>query len=274
MSELIAARRRIAIFLTLFLFVVILLTTQTRSADRRQAGAIGTAALTVLLPVQAGMVRVADGVGRLWQRYTEIGRLRVENARLRAQVDTLAQEVASLREEALATARLERLLDLRSQSAYRTLAVRVIGRDATRWFSTAVIDRGSRDGVRVNAPVITPDGVVGRVIEVTPSASRVLLIADSRSAVSVLVQRSREIGVVEGRGEWLLHLKYLSRAVAVQEGDVVVTSGLGGIFPRGLIVGRIVKVVREEGALLQEAEVEPAGALDRLEEMLILLPRQ
>lgn len=271
MTELIAARRRLAVFIALLLLVVVLLTAQTRSADRRQAGVIGTAVLTVLLPVQAGMVRTADGVQRLWVMYTEIGRLRVENAQLRRQVDGLSREAAALREQALAIARLERLLGFAGQSTSRALAARVIGRDISGWFGTIIIDRGSRDGVRRNAPVVTPDGVVGRVIEVTPSASRVLLIADARSAVSVLVQRSRDAGVVEGRGEAILHMKYLSRTTQVAAGDVVVTSGLGGVFPRGLVVGRIVKVIREEGALLQEAVVEPAASLDRLEEALVLL---
>ena len=274
MSELLLARRRIAIFLVLVLFTLVLLSSQTRTADRREVGAVGTAILTVLLPVQAGMVRLADGIGQVWERFTEIGRLRVENARLRAQVDGLNREVAGLREAAAAAERLERLLQLRAQVNYHGVAARVIGRDPSRWFSTLVIDRGSRDGLARNAPVVTPDGVVGRVIEVTPFASRVLLIADARSAVGVLVQDSRDAAVVEGRGMERLHLKYLSRAARVEAGDLLVTSGLGGVFPRGLVVGRIISVVREEGALLQEAEVEPAAQLGRLEELLVLLPRQ
>src|SRR3989442_1297444 len=187
MTELIAARRRMAIFLGLFLFVVVLLTSQARSPDRRQGGAIGTGVLTLLMPVQ--------------------------------------------------------------------------------------VDRGSRDGVRRNAPVVTADGVVGRVIEVTLTTSRVLLIVDSRSAVGALVQRSRDLAVVEGRSERVLHLKYLSRTAQVEPGDLVVTSGQGGVFPKGLVVGRITRVVQEEGEYLQEAQVEPAAALDRLEEVLILLSR-
>lgn len=272
MTELIAARRRVAIFLGLFLFVVAVLTSQARSPDRRQVGAIGTAVLTVLLPVQAGMARVADGVGRMWELYTEIGRLRVENARLRGEVEALSRERAELREQAMAAQRLERLLELRGQTAYRSRAAHVIGRDASRWFGTLLVDRGSRDGVRRNAPVVTADGVVGRVIEVTLTTARVLLIADSRSAVGALVQRSRDLAVVEGRSERILHLKYLSRTAQVQLGDLVVTSGQGGVFPKGLVVGRITKVIQEEGDYLQDAEVEPAAVLDRLEEVLILLP--
>jgi len=274
MTELLLGRRRIAVFLVLFLFVVVLLTTQFRSPDQRAVGPLGTLVLTVLLPVQAGMVRVAESVESLWEEFTEIGRLRVENARLRTQVDTLSRETAALREQAASAGRLERLLQLREQIAYRSVAARVISRDPGYWFTTLIVDRGRREGVDRNSPVVTPDGVVGRVIEVTPTASRILLIADSRSALGVLVQDSRAAGVVEGRGSGTLHLKYLSRAAALKQGDRVVTSGLGGVFPRGLVVGRILSVTREEGALLQEAEVEPAAALDRLEEVLILLPRR
>jgi rod shape-determining protein MreC len=273
MTELIAARRRMAIFLGLFLCVVALLTSQARSPDRRQIGAIGTAVLTVLLPVQVGMARVADGVERMWTSYTEIGQLRTENARLRKELEGLSRERGELREQATAAQRLERLLELRGQIAYRSLAAQVIGRDPSRWFGTLLLDRGSRDGVRRNAPVVAADGVVGRVIEVTRTASRVLLVSDSRSAIGVVLQRSRDLAVVEGRSDRVLHLKYLSQTAQVLPGDLVVTSGQGGVFPKGLVVGRITRVTREEGELLQEAEVEPVTGLDRLEEVLILLPK-
>lgn len=274
MTELLLGRRRMVVFLALFLFVVVLLTTQFRTSDRRAVGPLGTLVLTVLLPLEAGMVRITESGGHLWEQFTEIGRLRVENARLQAQVDALTREAAGLREQAAAVDRLERLLELREQVAYRSVPARVITRDPSRWFNTLTVDRGGRDGVMRNSPVITPDGVVGRVIEVTPTAARVLLIADSRSALGTLIQHSRAAGVAEGRGSRRLHLKYLSRTTVVRYGDRVVTSGLGGVFARGLVVGRVVSVTREEGALLQEAEVEPAAALDRLEEVLILLPRR
>lgn len=273
MTELIAERRRIAVFLGLFLLVVVLLTSQVRSPDRRQIGAIGTAVLTLLLPVQTGMARVADGLEGMWTLYTEIGRLRKENMRLRQEVEGLSRETATLREQATAAQRLGRLLDLRGQMANRSLAAQVIGRDASRWFGTLLVDRGSRDGIRRNMAVVTADGVVGRVIEVTLMASRVLLVVDSRSAVGVVLQRSRDLAVVEGRSDRILHLKYLPRTAELLPGDLVITSGQGGVFPKGLVVGRITRVTREEGELLLEADVEPAAQLDRLEEVLILLPR-
>src|SRR3990172_9984086 len=128
--------------------------------------------LAALLPVQAGMVRIAESVESLWEQFTEIGRLRVENARLRAQVDVLSREAAALREQAFAAGRLERLLALRDQVAYRSVAARVITRDPSRWFTTLTVDRGGRDGVARNSPVVTPGGGGGRAVGGGASAAR------------------------------------------------------------------------------------------------------
>lgn len=272
MTDLFLSRRRVLVFVGLFFFAAAMLTNQVHSPDRRQIGPLGALVLAVLMPIQTGMVRIVDTVEHTWTLYTEIGRLRTENARLRQQVDAMREETSRLREQAQATQRLERLLQLRGQLPYQTTTARVITRDPTSWFNTLVVDRGTRDGIRRNAPVATAEGLVGRVIEVNATTSRVLLIGDSRSAVGVLVQGSREAGVVEGRGGMRLHLRYLAPTVQVRVGDVVVTSGLGGIFPRGLAVGTIVKIAKEEGGLLQEADVSPAASLNRVEEVLILLP--
>ncbi|HEV8353400.1 MAG TPA: rod shape-determining protein MreC [bacterium] len=271
MTELILARRRMVVFLTLCVLLLGLLTVQARSPDRRLIGPFGTAVLTVLGPIQAGMARSAQSASDAWDRYLEIGRLRTDNARLRQQVEELSRAVSLLREDALASRRLEQLLGIRQAAPGRTVAARVIARDPARWFSTVLIDRGASAGVRRNDPVINADGVVGRVIEVTPTAARILLISDSRSAVGATIQRSRDAGVVEGKGGAALQLNYLSREAAVRVGDLVVTSGLGGVFPRGLVIGNVAQIVREEGALLQGAVIQPAAPLDRLEELLVIV---
>ncbi len=271
MTELILARRRLVVFVGLCVVLLGLLTAQARTPERRLIGPLGSAVLTVLAPIQTGMARAAQSASDAWERYLEIGRLRVDNVRLRHQVEELSRQVSLLREQALSTRRLEQLLGIRQAAVGHTVAARVIGRDPSRWFSSVLIDRGARDGVRRNDPVISADGVVGRVIEVTPTASRVLLISDSRSAVGVIVQRSRDAGVVEGKGGGMLQLNYLSREATVRVGDLVVTSGLGGVFPRGLVIGKVARMIREEGALLQEAVIEPATPLDRLEELLVIV---
>ncbi|MBI3998074.1 MAG: rod shape-determining protein MreC [Armatimonadetes bacterium] len=264
-------RRRVVLVAILMVAALVLLTSQVRLPERRAVGPIGSMLLAVLAPAQGVLARAGDAVARFWRLYTEIGRLRAENTRLREEVERLSGDVARLREQAQATQRLERLLAFRQQSPGRALGARVIGRDGSQWFSVILVDRGALDGVRRNDPVVGAEGLVGRVLTVTPTTAQVLLITDARSAVGVILQQSREAGVAEGQGQALLRLKYLSRAREIALGEVVVTAGQAGLFPRGLPVGTVVSLVREQGALYQEAAVRPAVRLDHLEEVLILI---
>jgi rod shape-determining protein MreC len=248
-----------------------LLTSQLRHPERRAVGPVGGLMLGALGPAQTVLSRGADAVSRTWRLYAEIGQLRLENRRLREDVERLSSEVGRLREQAQATQRLERLLEFRRQSPGRVIGARIIGRDSTRWFDVIVVDRGAQDGIRRNAPVVAAEGLVGRVLTVTPTTAQVLLVTDPRSAVGVLLQRSRDAGVVEGQGDGSLHLKYVARSHEIAQGEVLVTSGLGGVFPRGLPVGAVTRVIREQGGLYQEATVRPVANLSQLEEVLILV---
>ena len=250
---------------------LVLLTSQVRLPERRAVGRVGSLVIAVIGPIQGVLGRFGDAVGRVWRLYTEIGRLRVENRRLSEQVERLSDEVARLREQAQATQRLERLLEFRRQVPGRAIGARVIGRDISQWFAVILVDRGSRDGVRRNDTVVAADGLVGRVLTVTSSTSQILLITDARSAAGAVLQQSREAGVAEGQGQALLRLKYLSRAREVPVGEVIVTSGQAGLFPRGLPIGTITSLIREQGALYQEALVRPAVNFAHLEEVLILI---
>lgn len=248
-----------------------LLTIQVRMPERRAVGRVGTLLMAALGPAQGVLARGADSIARWWRLYSEIGRLRTENTRLREEVERLSEAVARLREQAQATQRLERLLDFRKALPGRALGARVIGRETSQWFAVILVDRGAEDGVRRNDTVVAADGLVGRVLSVTATTSQVLLISDARSAVGVILQQSREAGVVDGQGQALLRLKYISRSREITPGEVIVTSGQAGLFPRGVPIGTVAALVREQGALYQEAQVRPAVNLDRLEEVLILI---
>jgi rod shape-determining protein MreC len=265
------SRRAVGVLLVLLLAVIVTLTGQVRSTDGRQVGPVGQILLSWLAPLQVGMSHTADTVVGWWQALNEIGQLRLENARLRAEVEGLTRDVAQLQEASAENVRLRRLVGFRTQAGLSTVAARVAMRDPSRWFTTMTIDRGARDGVRFRDAVVTADGLVGRIMEVYPTASRVLLIGDPRSAVGVLVQSTRDAGVLEGQGQAVLRLRYVSRESSLRPGDVVVTSGLGGVFPGGLRVGTVRVVSRPAGALFQEAEVTPAATLARLEEVLVIL---
>ncbi|MGQ0570604.1 MAG: rod shape-determining protein MreC [Armatimonadota bacterium] len=264
-------RRQIALVAILCVAAFALLTSQVRVPERRAVGRVGSWMLAALGPAQATLSRAADSVTRLWRLYSEIGQLRAENRRLREEVERLSQQVVRLREQGQATQRLETLLAFRAQLPGRAIGARVIGRDSSQWFAVILVDRGAQDGVRRNAPVVAARGLVGRVIAVTPTTAQVLLITDARSATGVVLQESREAGVVEGLGQATLRLKYVARSREIVAGELLVTSGLSGVFPRGLPVGSVVTVVRDPGALYQEATVRPLASLDHLEEVLILV---
>jgi rod shape-determining protein MreC len=263
-------RRRFIIFVALCLIALGVLTDQVRVPGNRRIGWVGVAVEAAIAPLVTGLSRISDGVDHAWGFVTEIGRLRTENARLTGEVARLREENARLREGAQEAVRLRGLLGFKDQP-HHPLAARVIGRDPSHWFSTLLVDRGPADGVRRKDPVVTSDGLVGHVIETSGSWARVLLIQDPRSAVGVLVGRSRDAGVAEGQGRTVLRVKYLSRDAEIRPGDEVVTAGLGEIYPRGLPVGTVVGVSRTEGDLFQEALVRPGADLTHLEEMLILV---
>ncbi len=263
--------RRLLLLLLLCVLALGMLTEQVRTADRRGIGWLGIAVEAALAPPAAGLSRASDALLRSWAFLREIGTLRTENARLAAEVARLREENARLRPAAQENSRLRALLAFKEQRPLRMVAARVIGRDPSHWFSTILVDRGASQGVARNDPVVTSDGVVGHVIETAGSWARVLLILDPRSAVGVLVDRSREAGVAEGQGQAVLRVKYLARDADVQPADQVMTSGLGEIYPRGLAVGTVIGVSRTRGDLFQEATVRPAADLRHLEDLLIVI---
>jgi rod shape-determining protein MreC len=150
----------------------------------------------------------------------------------------------------------------------------VIGQDASNLYRGVVLNKGEGDGIRVDMGVITPLGVVGRVMKAGPSSSVVLLVTDPHNAIAGIVQRSRDEGIIEGTPHGRARIKYLPLLSGVREGDMVVTSGLTGGFPRGLVVGTILSIHKEEGELFQSAEITPEVDLSKLEEVLVItVPR-
>lgn len=185
-----------------------------------------------------------------------------------AATDRLLEE---LRQE---NARLREMLGYAPRAQWKLRAARVIGRDASNWWKTIVLDRGSADGVRENMALVTPAGLVGKTIEIGPRVSRALLISDPNCKVSALLQESRDHGVVEGVGASSdarprCVLLYLPREATVNAGAWVVASGLGGVFPKGVVIGQIESI--SSGGLQQSAVIKPAVNLARLEEVFIVM---
>jgi len=264
-------RGRLVLFVVLCVVALAVLTGQIRTPDQRRIGWAGLAVEVALAPLTAGATQVGSTLAGAWTALHEIGSLRSENARLAAEVAALRQENAAMRPAAQENERLRALLGFKDQQLRQTVAARVIGRDPSVWFSTVLVDRGTRAGVRRNDAAVTADGVVGHVIETGPAWARVLLLLDPRSAVGVVVERSREPGVAEGGGQAALRIRYLARDADVRPGDQIVTSGLGEIYPKNLVVGTVLGVTGGVGGMFQEADVHPSADLAHLEELLIVI---
>jgi rod shape-determining protein MreC len=264
------ARYRRAIILTSALLLSFLLMT----LQVRHETAVVTFTRQALLFVVSPFIKVTaatiHGVTSIWQDYVDLRTLREENKRLQFEASTLKRRLDQLQEQALETQRLQRLLAMRDSSQAEFLTARVVGKDATNWFKTILLDCGSMEGVRRNQPVLAPNGLVGRVVEVTPTSARVQLFTDPVSAVGGLIQRTRVTGIVSGNLGAGARVRYLPLMGDVVVGEEVVTSGMGGVFPKGIPIGRIATVERKSGALFQEATLTPAVDLSRLEEVLIL----
>jgi rod shape-determining protein MreC len=267
--RLLARYRRAVILTTALVLSFLLMTLQVRHET-----AVVTFTRQALLFVVSPFIKVTSatiqGVTATWRDYVDLRALREENKRLQLETTTLKRRLEQLQDQALETQRLERLLAMRQASRAEFLTARVVGKDATNWFKTILLDRGSADGIRRNQPVLAPDGLVGRVVEITPSSARVQLLTDPVSAVGGLIQRTRVTGIVSGNLGVGARVRYLPLMADVAVGDEVVTSGMGGVFPKGILIGRITSVERKSGALFQEATLQSAVDLSRLEEVLIL----
>jgi len=192
-------------------------------------------------------------------------------ATLEAQNDELRARLAALEEARQENERLRELVDFAEERNLATLGARVIGRPQSTWEGVITIDRGTEDGVEPGMPVIAAQGLVGQVATVSPRASTVRLITDQQSGVAAMVQSSRVLGVVRGSVSGALSLDFVDRTEAPIEGDVVITSGLGGVYPKGIVIGDVTSVEDRRGELYPRIAVESRVPISRIEEVLVLV---
>jgi rod shape-determining protein MreC len=195
-----------------------------------------------------------------------------QNDQLRLEVKRLINEKNQFIEHLASQKRLAKLMAYEEDWKKRTLVASVIGRDATQWSKVVFINKGTQDGVTEHLALITDTGVIGQVIHAGINTSKVLLIVDSRSAVDALFQGSRVSGVVVGIGDDECQVKFVSNTADVKVGDLMISSGLGGIFPKGLIIGKVSQALKKKQGLFQEITLTPGSDLSHLEEVLVLLP--
>jgi len=224
----------------------------------------------IVSPFQTASTFLIKTVHGVFQNYVVLIHLQKENLLLKQKIAELQRENHQMKEMAYANERLQKLLQFRGKISPPVIAAEVIGGDPSSWFKSITLNKGEREGIRKGMAVIAPEGVVGQILKTAPYHSTVLLITDYNSAIDAIVQRTRSKAIVEGKGGNQCQLKYLLRSEEVVVGDMVVTSGLGGNFPKGLAVGQIRKVDKKEYGIFQYAELVPSVDLTKLEEALVI----
>jgi rod shape-determining protein MreC len=238
----------------------------------------GHSALRALLiglfsPIQRGADASLGAISSIWYDYVDLRGVRRENSRLKENVARLEQALWMERDVVASYRRLSSVLDLAERIPGNPVVAEVVGLDASAWFQTVTVNRGTDHGVQLNAPVIAAGGLVGRVISVGKDIAQIQLLTDRDCSVGALLARTRARGVVAGSGGEAsptgLALNYVSNLEDVVAGDLIVTSGMDGIYPKGIAIGRVASV-RNGPRLFKVVSVEPAANLDRLEEVFIL----
>jgi rod shape-determining protein MreC len=220
--------------------------------------------------VQRALNGGVTGVQDFWNGYIALRRVNDENAALRQQLQDLQIKLQEERALAQRTEDLRQLLELRQRSDLETTAAEIIAGAASPEFRTVTIDKGSNSRLQTDMAVLSPSGVVGRIILPSPRASKVQLLVDRNAAAGALVERSRAQGVVVGTGTEELRMDYVPATADVKQGDLVVTSGIDGIYPKGFVIGTVETVERGAGTY-HVVKVRPAVDFSTLEEVLVVL---
>ena len=230
--------------------------------------------LAITSPIQSVLSHSAAWVKNGWSNYFSLRDSRMENENLRQERTRFETQMLDLREKVKQLELSKSQTDWQSTSSYRAIQARVVGRDANKLFSTVVIDKGSNDGIQKNMPVIASGGLVGRVIITSPFSSRVMLLTDERHGAGAVIAQTAEnrlLGIVKGKDNFVCELKFIAPPDKVDNGEQVMTSGQDGIYPKGLLIGRIRKPDNVTSVTPSVVEVDPSAPIGSLEIVSVIL---
>ncbi|MFC1895984.1 rod shape-determining protein MreC [Thermodesulfobacteriota bacterium] len=253
------------------LFVATVLLVSLSGRYRFGAGPVGGAIVWLVAPLEEGTTFAARSLRSLWKQYFDLVLVADENQRLTRERDELQQLFNRCTEAALAAQRLREFSDFSRRVPHRVITAKIVGADPSFWFRSILINRGGADGVKEGFPVIAPAGVVGQVSKVFRLYSRVLLIVDPTCGVDARIQRTRARGIVEGWKKGTCRMKYVLSKEYLQVGDVVVSSGLDGVFPEGLRIGSVSAIETGGAEMFQQVTVSPGVDFGKLEEVLVVV---
>lgn len=250
----------------LLVFTLLSLSVQRSPVVKRLEGVL----ISLTAPGLQALHYVGDAVKRVWTGYFYLVGAQKENRVLKQRLEEAEQKEARYQEALKAVQRLEALLDLKRQLALPVIGARIVAYDPSLWSRAAIIDQGKAAGVEVGQAVVAPAGIIGRIVEVYPRHAKVMLIVDRLSGADAMIQRTRVRGILKGKGANRSALEFVPKSADVQVGDLVLASGLGGIYPAGLVFGKVTAANKRVAGVFQDIEVLPAVDLSALEEVLVV----
>lgn len=225
----------------------------------------------IVAPLQRIVTRSIGFAKDIWSHYFFLVTVAKENDIYRKALRKTLENNNQYRELKLSNIRLRNLLKFQKTITKQVISAEIIGKDPSPWFKTIIIDKGKNDGVEKGMAVVIPEGIAGQITDASSNYSKALLIIDHNSAVDALVQRTRARGIIKGGAEGQCFFEYVLRKHDVKVGDRVVSSGLDGVFPKGIAVGRVANVVKPSSGIFQEVTVKPYVDFEKLEEVLVVL---
>jgi len=268
---LLSNKRKIQIGILVFLIFLALIFLSSNAGKSKSWNPVVKILIELLAPVQKSVKKGVSYSTGLWDKYIALIGTHEENKRLRAELNRLIIENSRQREIILTFERIHNMLRARDYAGGDYLAAQVIGRDPTGWFRSVIIDRGKNSGIKEGMPVVNADGVVGQIVSVSYRYSKVLLLIDQNSAVDCIIERSRDSGIVKGISSEKCALDYVLKTSDVRTGDIVVTSGLDRVFPKGNHIGKVIEVRDAPDGLFKDIKIKPSVDFARLEEVLVIL---
>lgn len=236
---------------------------------------IERAAVEITAPFQRLFTNAINATKNMWFKYFDLVDTHKKNLRLRDEIYSLKAENFLYKERLATYQRTQKFLQLAETTEKKMIAAQVVGWDPSGLFKAVIIDKGRSSGLTINMPVINADGVVGRLISVSNKYSKVLLLIDQNSAVDCVTQRTRDSGIVKGLSAKIIvyepSMDYVAKTSDIIVGDVVVTSGIGGVFPKGVPVGEVIDVKAPADELFMEVKIKPSVDFSKLEEILVIL---
>lgn len=262
---------RIKLFLNIAVLALSLYGVSQKDYSHQSASLFDRMMVAVFAPVQQSIVSTKRSVRGFFDHYVAVIGASQENLRLKSEIEELQQKIFLSSEKEKENLRLKELLDFGAVPALKKIVAQVVAWDASSDFRVIRVNKGLDDGVELSATTVTSLGLVGHVYRATNHFSEILTILDRNNRVDVLVDRTRSFGIVEGYSSTQCIMKYVARADPLQEGDVVLTAGLGDVHPKGISVGTISKIEKESHGVTQYVEVTPSVDFGRLEEVIILV---